>query len=128
MGSVVEAESLLLLTSPFSRTVETALGAGAALGILQGDPRLQVRSRWRRRWARPNNRFSGPQISYSALPHDPLLPMHPQLEPALRERCFGDHELTSCASYEVVWAEDAASSANRWGALCVQPRACWWLR
>lgn len=46
MGSEVEAESLLLLTSPFSRTVETALGAGAALGIQQGDPRLQVRPWW----------------------------------------------------------------------------------
>ena len=46
-----------------------------------------------------------------------LLPLPLQLEPALRERCFGDHELTSCASYELVWAEDAASSANRWGGI-----------
>jgi broad specificity phosphatase PhoE len=34
--------ALLVLASPFSRTVETAVGVGAALGIQQGDPRLQV--------------------------------------------------------------------------------------
>lgn len=40
-------------------------------------------------------------------------PCRTQLEPALRERCFGGHELTSCSNYELVWAEDAKSTANR---------------
>lgn len=35
--------ALLLLASPFSRTLQTALEAGAALGVAEGDPRLQVR-------------------------------------------------------------------------------------
>lgn len=38
-----EPASLAVLASPFSRTVDTAVGAGAALGIQEGDPRLQVR-------------------------------------------------------------------------------------
>lgn len=69
-------DQLLVLASPFSRTVQTAEEAGAALGLQPG----------------------GAQV---------------QLEPALRERCFGDLEGTSCCNYEVVWAQDAASSANR---------------
>lgn len=39
----LDPAALLVLASPFSRTVETALAAGTALGIRQGDPRLQVR-------------------------------------------------------------------------------------
>lgn len=38
------------------------------------------------------------------------------MEPALRERNFGDYELTSCSNYDAVWAEDAKGTANRWGA------------
>lgn len=34
--------TLLVLASPFSRTVQTALEAGAALGVGEGDTRLQV--------------------------------------------------------------------------------------
>lgn len=74
-------EALLLLVSPFSRTVQTALGAGAALGVGEGDPRLR-------------------------------------LEPALRERCFGAHELTSCSNYDLVWADDAKSTASRRAWVC----------
>ena len=33
-----EPASLAVLASPFSRTVDTAVGAGAALGIQEGDP------------------------------------------------------------------------------------------
>ncbi|KAL4856351.1 Agropine synthesis reductase [Chlorella vulgaris] len=71
-----EPAALLVLASPFSRTVETAVEVGTALGIGKADPRLQ-------------------------------------LEPALRERCFGSHEMTSCANYAVVWAEDALATCNR---------------
>ena len=35
-------EQLLVLASPFSRTLQTAEGAGAALGLAPGDARLQV--------------------------------------------------------------------------------------
>lgn len=77
-----QPNTLLLLASPFSRAVQTAVQAGAALGVGEADPRLQ-------------------------------------LEPALRERCFGAHELTSCSNYELVWADDAKSTASR----CT--RVCW---
>ncbi|PRW39362.1 serine threonine- kinase [Chlorella sorokiniana] len=36
-----------------------------------------------------------------------------QAEPALRERNFGDYEMTSCSNYNEVWQEDAKSTANR---------------
>jgi hypothetical protein len=43
-------------------------------------------------------------------------PLPPQLEEALRERCFGDHEMASCGRYKLVWAEDAKATSARFGA------------
>ena len=36
-----------------------------------------------------------------------------QVEHALRERNFGNYEMTSCSNYEKVWEEDAKSTAIR---------------
>lgn len=111
--------ALLLLASPFSRTLQTATEAGAALGVAEGDPRLQVRCMFFRQGPSAVgrcDRMAATALSLE-LPFAPPLPpvcVCLQVDPALRERCFGDHELTSCANYELVWASDAASTASRY--------------
>lgn len=104
-----EPAALLVLASPFSRTVETAVEVGTALGIGKADPRLQVTLD-----AAQTVCVLAPLLSIlTRLPTSAHHTSAAQLEPALRERCFGSHEMTSCANYAVVWAEDALATCNR---------------
>ena len=130
--------ALLVLASPFSRTVETAQAAAAALGVQPGDARLQVGRLGREEARRPGSWKAAQGCPAPAAAHAPSQPLmgsmplpllvpartrpfrppshpRPQLEPALRERHFGSHELTSCAHYGLVWAADAQSTAARCG-------------
>ena len=120
------ASQLLVLTSPFSRTVQTAELAAAPLGVQPGDARFQVRWRASLTWRVTRRLISwvwgvatlAAELSSHRLPQATTCKKQPvlataQVEAALRERCFGAFEMTSCSNYEVVWAEDAASTANR---------------
>ena len=71
LGPTVDPATLLIVTSPFARTLETATLAGAGVGMSPDD----------------SARFT--------------------VEPALRERDFGDYELQSHTLYESVWEGDA---------------------
>lgn len=125
-GKACTPGTLHFLASPFSRAMETAQAASQALGTCYGTLQLQVR------WVQARQMFAARAAGWAGLQwasmagHIPahmlllptLLACRPccplaQVEPALRERNFGDYEMSSCSNYHAVWAEDAKSTANR---------------
>lgn len=80
LGEAVDPSTLLVVASPFSRTLETATLASAAVGIKGFE-----------------------NVSDAATSVEPRF----SADEALRERHFGGFELESHDHYKTVWVEDA---------------------
>ena len=88
LGETVDPSTLLVVASPFSRTLETATLASAAVGI-KGFENVG-----------DQEKASGGAAAAAAEPRF-------SADEALRERHFGGFELQSHDHYKTVWVEDA---------------------
>lgn len=90
LGPEIDPSSLLIVASPFSRTLETATLASAAVGI---------------------DGFEN--VAAAAAAHPDGCEPRFVADEALRERHFGGFELQSHDHYKTVWVEDARDVAWR---------------